>query len=238
MYGSVAYEDLWPIKGDYDFNDVIVDYQYKYGKDNDGKVWQVDLSLKVSSLADYTNGIGIMFDGLGSKVSSVSGVGSVSGISVASTGIESGNGDDAVIILSTNQKSETATLNVTIVFSEGIEKATLGDAPHNLFIYSQNTRGREIHLPGQKPTGKMNTALFKTGDDNTTSSTESTRYKTSDDLPWALHVAEKFDHPKEGKSIHEAYTKFSDWAQSGGSSGQDWYSNHSHRNASKIKSRQ
>ena len=83
----------------------------------------------------------------------------------------------------------------------------------------------------------MDTNLFKTGDDNTTSSTASTRYKTADDLPWALHIAEMFDHPKEGKSIHEAYKKFAYWAQSGGANSQDWFSNMSHRNADKIKLR-
>ena len=237
VYGSVAYEDLWPQKGDYDFNDVVIDYQYKYAKDADNKVRKIELSMKVSSYATYTNGIGIMFEGIGEKISSVSGVGNVSGISVASTGVETGHGSDGVIILSTNQHSETATMNVTIEFSEGIEKSVLGDAPHNLFIYSQETRGQEIHLPGHKHSNKMDTDMFKTGDDNTTAETAHSRYKTEDDLPWALHVAEKFDHPQEGRSIHQAYTKFSEWVQSGGSQGQDWYSNHAHRNAAKIKVR-
>ena len=217
---------------------MVIDYQYTYAKDASNKVRKIELSMKVSSMASYKNGIGIMFEGLADKISNVSGVGSVSGISVASSGVESGHGADGVIILSTNQHNESATLNVTIEFSEGIEKASLGDAPHNLFIYSKQTRGREVHLPGHKPPAKMNTNLFKTGDDNTTTSTAHSRYKTSDDLPWALHVAEKFEHPKEGKSIHEAYTKFAEWAQSGGSQKQDWYSNHSYRNVSKIKSRQ
>ena len=226
------------MKGDYDFNDVVIDYQYTYAKDVENKVRKIELSMKVSSMAEFTNGIGLMFDGLSEKISNVSGVGSVSGITVANNGIEEGNGSDAVIIVTTDHQNENATLNITIEFSEGIEKASLGDAPHNLFIYSQETRGREIHLPGHNHTMKMNTNLFKTGDDNTTSSTAHSRYKTADELPWALHMAEKFDHPKEGKSIHEAYTKFAEWAQSGGTQKQDWYSNHAHRNASKIKSRQ
>ena len=226
MYGSVAYEDLWPEKGDYDFNDVIIDYQYKYGKDGSGKVRQIEACIKITSYASFTNGVGLVLDGMADKIESVSGVGLVNGITVGSKGIEDGNGDDAVIIISTNQKhDQAATLNVTIALNEGINKSELGDAPHNLFIFSKSTRGREIHLPGHQHTAKMDTSLFKTGDDNTTSSTASTRYKTSDDLPWALHIAEKFDHPKEGKSIHEAYTKFSDWAQSGGNNSQDWFSN-------------
>jgi LruC domain-containing protein len=238
IYGSVAFEDLWPTKGDYDFNDVVVDYQYKYGKGSDGKVKQINAFLKIYSNAQYQNGIGLIIDGMADKIESVSGVGLVQGISVGNNGTEIGNGDDAVIIITTNQKHDRAsTMNVTIVFNEGIDKAMLGDAPHNLFIFSKSTRGREIHLPGHKHSAKMDTSLFNTGDDSTSEGTQATAYKTSDDLPWALHIAEKFDHPKGGKSIHEAYTKFSDWAQSGGTSAQDWFSNSSYRDSSKIKDR-
>ncbi len=28
-FGSLAFEDLWPGKGDYDFNDVVVDYRFQ-----------------------------------------------------------------------------------------------------------------------------------------------------------------------------------------------------------------
>ncbi len=27
--GTLAYEDLWPGKGDYDFNDLVLDYRFK-----------------------------------------------------------------------------------------------------------------------------------------------------------------------------------------------------------------
>jgi LruC domain-containing protein len=239
VYGSVAYEALWTNKGDYDFNDVVIDYQYKYGKDVSGKVRQVEVSMKVNTIADYKDGIGIMFEGMADKISSVSGVGNVTGISVTN-GIEDGNGADGVIIISTDQKNEIVTLNVTINFSDngnGVEKASLGDAPHNIFIFSQSTRGREIHLPGNKYTAKMDTNYFNTGDDSTSESTQTTTFKTADELPWALHIAEKFDYPKEGKSIVEAYSKFDDWAQSGGSASQDWYSNETYKDNTKITER-
>lgn len=29
QHGTLAFKDLWPSKGDYDFNDLVVDYTYK-----------------------------------------------------------------------------------------------------------------------------------------------------------------------------------------------------------------
>jgi hypothetical protein len=34
IYGTLAYEDLWPSKGDYDFNDLVVDYDFNIVKNN------------------------------------------------------------------------------------------------------------------------------------------------------------------------------------------------------------
>jgi LruC domain-containing protein len=31
-YGTLAFEDLWPSTGDYDFNDQVVDYDLKSSK--------------------------------------------------------------------------------------------------------------------------------------------------------------------------------------------------------------
>ena len=30
QFGTLAFEDLWPAKGDYDFNDIVIDYQYNF----------------------------------------------------------------------------------------------------------------------------------------------------------------------------------------------------------------
>jgi LruC domain-containing protein len=94
--------------------------------------------------------------------------------------------------------------------------------PYNPFIYRVNNRGLEIHLADYPPTGSMNTALFNTVND--TSNPALGRYfKSIENLPWALHIAEEFDHQIERSQITRAYNYFKDWAQSSGTSYPDWY---------------
>lgn len=60
-------------------------------------------------------------------------------------------------------------------------------------------------------------------------------YKTSNGLPWAIHISESFAHPKEFTPINEAYLNFSTWATSGGISHTDWFTDlPSNRNTTKI----
>ena len=41
-YSIVAYEDLYPSKGDYDFNDAVVAYRYQLGLNSNGQVERID----------------------------------------------------------------------------------------------------------------------------------------------------------------------------------------------------
>jgi LruC domain-containing protein len=87
-------------------------------------------------------------------------------------------------------------------------------------------------LPGYTPTALANTALFKTGDDDTGSGKY---YQTKRNLPWALHITTSFQYPIEKTPVNQSYLKFNKWAESGGSLFSDWYQNRSnYRNTTKI----
>jgi hypothetical protein len=45
FFGSLAFEDLWPSRGDYDFNDLVIDYQFKEILNANNEVVQVDAAL-------------------------------------------------------------------------------------------------------------------------------------------------------------------------------------------------
>ena len=102
--GTIAFEDLWPSNGDYDFNDVVLNYKAVTISNADNKVVQVDFICEVkSNSAGYTNGIGIQIDNLtSSQIESVTGaVYTENNITLNPNGTEA-NQDKAVIILTDN----------------------------------------------------------------------------------------------------------------------------------------
>ncbi|MFC4874110.1 LruC domain-containing protein [Negadavirga shengliensis] len=64
-FGTLMFEDLWPALGDYDFNDLVVDYRINRVTDADGEVVEVITELKTRAAgAGFRNGFGIEFTGL------------------------------------------------------------------------------------------------------------------------------------------------------------------------------
>jgi LruC domain-containing protein len=228
---TVAFEDQWPAKGDYDMNDVVVSYRYKIVTNAANKVVQVngDYTLHATG-GNYQNGFGIEF-----PITRAAATGLTGGT------LETGQ-TKAVVILFTNMRAEMAQWNTretdpasavkTYSISFNVTGApalsSFGLGSYNPFIYnssSTNGRGYEIHLPSKSPTTKANTALFGTVDDNSNVSA-ARYYQTSTGLPWAIDIPVKpFTYPTEQVQIVSGYLRFKNWAESGGSQYADWYSN-------------
>jgi LruC domain-containing protein len=59
-FGTMAFEDLWPSKGDYDLNDMVIDYQINQITNAANKVVEVNGALVVMAMgASYHNGFGM-----------------------------------------------------------------------------------------------------------------------------------------------------------------------------------
>jgi LruC domain-containing protein len=238
---SIAFEDQWPIKGDYDFNDVVVSYRYKIVTNAQNKVVQVvgDYTLRAAGTG-YNDGFGIEFPILRSIVSDVKG------------GTLEDKQANAVIILFNDVKNEmplyntwpkdptvkTKSYSISFNLKDGPDISTFGLSPYNPFIWNGNPggggRSYEIHLPGKTPTSLADQKLFGTGDDNSLKSTN--YYVTKTGLPWAINIpVSTFDYPIEETDISSAYLNFQQWAESGGKEFQDWYSSEKgYRDDSKI----
>lgn len=64
-FGTLMFEDLWPARGDYDFNDLVVDYRINRITDAKGHVVEVVVELLTRAAgAGFSNGFGIEFTGL------------------------------------------------------------------------------------------------------------------------------------------------------------------------------
>jgi LruC domain-containing protein len=240
VWGTLAYEDLWPEKGDYDFNDLVIDYQFNMITGADNKVKKIIIHTKTNAIgAGFRNGFAFALENLeGSNVVSVEGSILDMGLfEIATNGIEADNDvtvipvfDNAFSLFPTDEFVNTengtpyytpAELDVEIILDEGVSIASLGTAPFNPFIVSNQERGREVHLAGLLPTALADEGLFGTGDDDT--QTGEKYYQSAIGLPWGIHLPQSFDYPYEKISIEKAHLKFVDWVESNGVQYPDWY---------------
>ncbi|MEA3443502.1 MAG: LruC domain-containing protein, partial [Bacteroidota bacterium] len=254
-FGTLAFEDLWPEKGDYDFNDIVIDYQYQIVASASNELVEAFAKYVLQATgASYHNGFGIELPLLPSQIASVTGGDYSTGLTNrAANGTETGQ-TNAVIIafedgfsllaypgtgigVNTSPGStwvEPDTLTQMISFVSGITLPNIGTTPFNPFIFANQNRGIEVHLIDNPPTNLADMLLFGTADDNS-SPMYGQFYKTQNLLPWAIHIPESFDYPIEKEEVNQAHLKFTDWAESGGILYPDWYQNKSgYRNAALI----
>ncbi len=253
--GSLAFEDLWPAQGDYDFNDLVLDYDIDHILNADNEVLNIDADWTIKAVgASFNNGFGFEFDQLvPATITSVTGSDLQENyINLSANGTEAGQSTATVIVfdnvynlISTNggayinteagQNSvNPVTLTTAISFSNPIQQSNVGIPPYDAFLIVNGIRGREVHLPGKDPTDLADQTLFNTLSDATNAS-NNYYYKTNNGLPWALNLSSTFAYPIEREPIDDAYLNFSSWAVSGGVTKTDWFQDISgYRNAAKI----
>ncbi|NOU48774.1 MAG: LruC domain-containing protein [Bacteroidales bacterium] len=237
-FGSLAFEDLWPGYGDYDFNDFVVNFNYKIVSNAQNEV--VDVVAKYQIMADgasMDNGFGIIFNTASSNVQSVTGcIRFGNAVVMDPIGFELGHTNQTVIIpfdainpimdggmantIPDGKYIQTTVNTVTINFAT--PQASIGQPPYNPFIFVDQERGREVHLKDQAPTDLVNPEFFGTWSDASVPES-GLYYRSSNGLPWAVEIPVNFDYPKEVVDILVTHLKFADWAQSSGIDYPNWY---------------
>jgi LruC domain-containing protein len=242
-YGSLAFEDLWPGLGDYDFNDLVIDYNYNQVTNSENKIVKIDAKYIVKAQgASLENGFGVEFDIAQSAIASISGQDLQEGyISTNANGTESGQ-TKAVLIAFDNAYNQLPSpgsgigantqpglpyvdpglMNIEIVFDQPYTQAEVGFPPYNPFIIINADRNLEVHLPDHAPTQLASLAYLGTEQDNSQPSI-GRYYKTENNLPWAIDIWYNYSYPVEKAEITAAHLKFSDWAQSNGDNYPDWF---------------
>lgn len=241
-YGSFAFEDQWPRIGDYDFNDLVVDYQYNQFANATNKMVKINSKFVIKAVgAGFSNGFGIQLDLNQSAISNVIG----NALSTSDIYTFNGNGTEAnqskaVIIISDNVHqgfegngfiNTTSTLpyqtpdtiSVDIEFNSPLTLSGAGSAPFNPFLVINKERGREVHMPSYPPTDLVDGSYFGESNDNTNIN-NGIYFKSKKGLPWGMNLPVTFDYPLEKTDVRKGYNHFNGWAQSGGFSYMDWYS--------------
>ncbi len=242
-FGSLAFEDNWPARGDYDFNDLVLDYQYKQVSNASNALVDLYGKFVIRAIgASFTNGFGFEMNLDPSTINNVTGISIVDGyINLLANNTESGQAKGTIIVTDNaftqlphpgggtgvnttpgQTYVEPDTMNIMISMAQPVALSQLGDPPYNPFMIVDQIRGREVHLPDYPPTSLANPAYFGTENDDSNPATGK-YYKTSNNLPWSIDVPAEFDYPIEKIVIIQAYLHFAEWAESSGSQYADWY---------------
>jgi LruC domain-containing protein len=232
-FGTLAYEDYWPQQGDYDMNDLVIDYNMSLEKSYVGDLETIFAQFNIRAIgASYTIGFGFQlpdFIQVNGNVTSTSGLAYV----------EADNRtivlfDDARDIVTENSdqfintdpalpyiETSVMTISIPVVSSDNNTDEDWFLPPYNPFIFV-NERAKEIHLANFPPTNQADLTLFNTQDD-ASDPVSDYYYRTAANLPWAFHIAESSLYPIEKIQIIQAFPEFYQWAESEGNQATDWY---------------
>ena len=234
--GVYAFEDEWPKAGDYDMNDVLVQYTYQKVFNIFNEILSESFTFKTlyNKSTVFTNGLGFILSNEGNAQSIEYFIRKENekDFTVAS-GADKFTRESNAIILTDNVKTNpNAEYKVTFKYGDknsNKKQETSIDA----FIYRPSKEGNrlDVHCPMKKPTSKVDTSLFGQYED-CSKPNEGIYYVSNQEniYPFAFYLSnanandiaelKNFDK-NEKKSISEIYPKFIDWAKYGTNA--DWY---------------
>lgn len=232
VYSYTIFEDLWPSKGDYDFNDMVVKTTFYWVRGRNNYIQEIS---GVCSVEWIGAGMGI---GLGYELFS-------------SFGTELGYEDDIITSIKGDATLDEVVTNGIILFNKVQEVAnkqleftiSLKDKEIKEFafvpyLFRTDNYSQQVRPFGAPPTQGQDMSLF--GTKNDASPYQWTRkngnkfkypltgnqafYRSKENHPWGIEfMAKSFKPSPERTSITEVYPQFVHWAESGGKQYTDWY---------------
>lgn len=246
-FGIVAFEDLWPNRGDYDFNDLVVKYQSEQILNSTGKVKELNFRYQLLAMgAGYPNGLKLRLTIAKDRLKSLSITNSANELisdqlSSSDSSIVVTLIDNAKLQLSPDSGcyfSNTETecpkqvgelYTLTMVFKEPVDfqnsnlysNAKYVLAPYDLFLFRTNDESLEIHRTGFSGTSRFDESRQNTGHD---ASSGDKTFATVENHSWVLLISSMdFKWPVERVNILQAYPDMKIWMESSGDSNTNWF---------------
>ncbi len=234
-----SFEDLWPSKGDYDFNDLVIKHKANVYRNANNNIARIDYKFMIQALgAGLPNGLGLQY--LRPNSNGSNGYESIptqlvlsasNGFTVAGSNfIEmASNVRNLQSSYYTNVGAGPIALPDTLNFSVNFDFNAAQPALilSDFFIFRTTDVALEVHLPNRPPSARGISTEFGTKDDDSDATTGKW-YLTSSNLPWGLEIVEDnitFKHPKSKIRIDDAYPDFLDWVLSNGTAKKNWAQN-------------
>ncbi|MGF1740266.1 LruC domain-containing protein [Vibrio profundum] len=262
-YATIAYEDNWPYKADYDMNDVVMRYRVTETV-QDGNVARIIIQGYLAAYgAGYRNAFAIQLSGLSpNDIDQVLTTQTHNGALLAENGLEL-DSSNAVFIISNDMsvfKSEMCffyrslqdcqetikfSFQLDIAINDSVNTSSLIAMPYDPFVFAtpgqyhgeglplHPGRSLEIHLADHAPTEKFDSLSLYGLGADQSDPALGKYFKTSNNHPWALLVPSEWKWPRERVDLIQAYPQFADYAESGGQWNQKWHLE-SNANTNKI----
>ena len=251
--GTLAYEDLWPYKGDYDFNDLVINYDFSITKDAQENVQNITATFIVYAFgASFHNGFGFQFPNVApNRIKSVTGynIAPNSIFSLTTNGLEKKQSKATVIVyddswrlmpypgkgIGVNTEMDAPfvtpdTIVMHITFYDNGTFAPGGAVQYNTLDIGNFNPFIVVNQQRGVEVHLPNHAPTDLVDkdllgtgDDNSIPAEGRFYKTKKNLPWAINIPQVFIWPIEKQDITQAYNYFGEWAESDGTLFPDWY---------------
>jgi LruC domain-containing protein len=239
-FGTLAFEDLWPTRGDYDMNDMVIRYRSREILNASRRTVALEVDYRLDARgAAIESGFGVQLPSV-----------AIANVASASLTMDSGTvsvipeaGQDlATFRIFDSAQAQLPGLSSACPFgntqaecpsvpfksfklSVNFAVATDGNAliaPYNPFIFRTANRGHEIHLSGRPPTKLADPTLFGTADDRSVLASNKS-YVDQNGRPWALDIPIEWRYPNETIDLTLAYPNMAAWATSAGALFNNWY---------------
>ena len=232
-YYVAAYEDNYPVKSDYDFNDLVIGYRVGYGMTGQQVTSLIVYGYMIARGSSFTHDwhlhIGLP--------DTASGTGTLNLFKPDSTEQESGypqtfsqagsfdkrllQGTKTLMNSPSSEFANTET-NVDLVkghkfsvafdFDEPIELSSISLPPYDPYLFVQNT-GYEIHLP--EHASRLGTSV--------NNAEAAGGFKNEQGYPFAIIIPEDWEPPLEREDLGGAYSTFLGFVTSNGEQQDNWY---------------
>lgn len=232
LRGVYTFEDLWPSRGDYDMNDVMVRSDYEKVFDEKGIYEESFLFKTFANYAGNANGLAVTLTGASMSAKLEFGVRYPGDDDFGAADFQR---DGDVVLLTPNVKEQMgATYKITARYATPVAETAVGSPKP--FIYRTERDGVgagkrwEVHVPYEAPSARAEMSFFGTGDDKSIPA-EGIYYVRSENYPFAFflsgatdaNIDKLLDPANEKVPIDQIYSGYSGWAASKGAQNSDWY---------------
>jgi len=234
VHGTLAFEDMWPIKGDNDFNDLVLSYNYVH-KSVPAGVVSVMATYEVLALgAEFDHSLSMHLPLPTGAVQQVrrrvdGGAWQVLSPSMADTELTVTiepflrnlflGQPGQINTLALQPRVPSVRIEVEVVMAQATAMNT-GAAPYDVFIARADDPGHEIHRTPYAGSAAMNAALFNTVHDH---SKPGRHFVDLTGMPFVLQWPEQTNYPAEGVLVATLFPNILEYAQSGGTVATDYY---------------
>nr|WP_319511616.1 LruC domain-containing protein [uncultured Draconibacterium sp.] len=235
IQGSSTYslfENSWPLKDDFDFNDVVVKTTCRWQRNAENFITEIAVVCNIEAI-DVSLDWGLGFELFGLEGHEIYYLGDV--MRSVNEAEKDENVKNGIVAVSSLKELEVGTTEFRITLNENELKNFLFIP----YLFRLNNNGIQIRPFGAPPTQAQDMGLFSFYDDASPTawrwdqgskfayplSGEAAFFRSAENYPWAIQFIfdGTFQSCREGISIVSDYPTFQDWAESGGKSAKDWY---------------